>query len=80
MRTKFFFLADQSNSKIDQNELISLEQVYLKILHQYITEMIPHEQAQRFNQFLHIREQLNHLTESFLQENLFYLPYLLIPH
>jgi hypothetical protein len=74
----FFFLSlDQSNSIIDQNELISLEQVYLKILHQ---ETNSYEQPYRFNQLLHMREQLTHLTKLLLEENLFYLPYLLIPN
>lgn len=68
------FILDQSNSTINQNDLVSLEQVYFKILHQY-----ENEESYRCNQLLHIREQINHLTELFIQENLFYLPYLLIP-
>jgi hypothetical protein len=75
-----FLFLDQSNSKIDQNDLISLEQVYLKILHRYINESNSYENPYRFNQLLHLREQLNHLTKSLLQDNLFYLPYLLIPN
>ncbi len=75
-----FSILDQTNLTIDQNDLIPLEQVYSKILHQYENETNAYEKPYRFNQLIHIREQLNHLTELFLKENLFYLPYLLIPN
>lgn len=66
---------DSSNQTIDQNYLISLEQIYLKILQEHIQD-----KPYRFNQILHIREQSNHLSELLVRENLFFLPYLLIPH
>ncbi len=76
----FIFVLDQLNSTVDQKDLISVEQVYFKILHQYENERNSYEKPYRFNQLCHIREQLNHLTDLLLKENLFYLPYLLIPN
>lgn len=55
--------------------MLPLEQVYFRILNQY-----KNEKTFRCNQLLHIREQINHLTDLLLQENLLYLPYLLIPN
>lgn len=65
---------------MDQSDLHSLEQIYSKILHESKYDSVSEEKQYRFNQLLHIREQLNHLADIFLQENLFYLPYLLIPN
>ncbi|CAF1241933.1 unnamed protein product [Adineta steineri] len=70
---------DQTNKDINQNDLITLEQVYFKSLHQCENETYSYDQQHRFNRILDIREQLNHLTQLLLQTNQFYLPYLLIP-
>ena len=67
----FFFSIDANQTSLDQTDIYSLEKIYSKILH---------EQSARHNQLLHVREQLNHLAELLLHENLFYLPYLLIPN
>ncbi|CAF2353757.1 unnamed protein product [Rotaria sp. Silwood2] len=71
---------DKINTTIDQNDLILLEQVYLKNLHEYENQTLSCKAAHRFNQLLHIREQINHLAELLLKESHFYLPYLLIPY
>ncbi|CAF1147913.1 unnamed protein product [Rotaria sordida] len=71
---------DKTNKTIDQNDLISLEQVYLKNLHEYENEIRSCKATYRFNQLLHTREQINHLTELLFKESHFYLPYLLIPY
>ncbi|CAF0835228.1 unnamed protein product [Rotaria sp. Silwood1] len=71
---------DKTNTTIDQNDLISLEQVYFKSLHEYENELVSCKSTYRLNQLLYIREQINHLTELLLKESHFFFPYLLIPY
>ncbi|CAF1684776.1 unnamed protein product [Rotaria magnacalcarata] len=71
---------DESNSTINQKDLISLEQVYLKKLKKYQNDIFGSKESFRLDQLLHTREQVTYLATLLLKESYFFLPYLLIPY
>lgn len=68
------------NATIDQKDLLSLEQVYLKTLDEYENDTFACEKSHRLNKLLNVREKINDLSMTLLKEGYFYLPYLLIPY
>jgi hypothetical protein len=71
---------DQSDKCVDQKDLMSIEQVYMKILHQYEQEISQSDNPPRFNQLIDLRERIHRMTELLQGDNHLYLPFLFIPH
>ncbi|CAF3342027.1 unnamed protein product [Rotaria socialis] len=71
---------DESNSTINQKDLIPLEQIYLKNLKKYENDVFGCKESFRLDQILHTREKVNCLAALLLKEKYFFLPYLLIPY
>lgn len=74
------FVLDQSDKCVEQKDLISIEQVYMKILHQYEQEVSQSENPPRFNRMIDLREQIHRMTDLLQEDNYLYLPFLFIPH
>ena len=74
------FVLDQSDECVDQKDLISIEQVYMKILHQYEREISQSGNPPRFNQLIDLREQIHRMTDLLQEDNYLYLPFLFIPN
>jgi hypothetical protein len=66
-------------SSVDQRDLKLLEEIYIKILHQYENETFPSDQMCRFYQVLDLREQIHRMADALVRNNHFYLPFLFIP-